>query len=198
MPLAPQKFTAQYVQLLCHHRTIYRLVSGLLGQGWKGSLLTSGLPSLGENWSWASASPPMSPNLSWAEPLRHFAWSSVHFLMVKCTVGSSSVHLVMVWCTAGVSLSATLQKSYSRCCSFAKRNHFLYDFVVAHLLADLLLTDDVALLPPAIGPTLGASFVVAGFMLPLFMHWAYGSGQRQKHRFDVEWNIYLLDLGMAL
>ena len=70
-------------------------------------------------------------------------------------------------------------------------------------LADLLLTDDVALLPPAIGPTLGASFVVMGFMLPLvewwlFMHWAYSSGQRQKHRFDVEWNIYLLDLGMAL
>ena len=30
------------------------------------------------------------------------------------------------------------------------------------------------------------------------MHWAYGSGQRQKHKFDVEWNIYLLDLGMAL
>ena len=40
-------------------------------------------------------------------------------------------------------------------------------------------------------------------MLPLaegqlLMHWAYGSGQRQKHKFDVEWNIYFLDLGMAL
>ena len=44
---------------------------------------------------------------------------------------------------------------------------------------------------------------VAGFMPPLakgwlLVHWAYGSGQRQKHKFDVEWNIYLLDLGMAL
>ena len=32
----------------------------------------------------------------------------------------------------------------------------------------------------------------------LLMHWAYGGGQRQKYKFDVEWNIYLLDLGMAL
>ena len=40
-------------------------------------------------------------------------------------------------------------------------------------------------------------------MLPLvegwlLVHWAYSGGQRQKHKFDVEWNIYLLDLGMAL
>ena len=75
--------------------------------------------------------------------------------------------------------------------------------MVGHWLADLLLTDDVGILPPAIGPTLGASFVVAGFMPPLvegwlLMHWAYSGGQRQKHKFDVEWNIYFLDLGMAL
>ena len=44
---------------------------------------------------------------------------------------------------------------------------------------------------------------VVGFMPPLvegwlLMHWAYSSRQRQKHRFDVEWNINFLDLGMAL
>ena len=44
---------------------------------------------------------------------------------------------------------------------------------------------------------------VAGFMPPLaegwlLVHWAYGSRQRQKHKFDVGWNIYFLDLGMAL
>ena len=30
------------------------------------------------------------------------------------------------------------------------------------------------------------------------MHWAYGGRQKQKHKFDVECNIYLLDLGMVL
>ena len=44
---------------------------------------------------------------------------------------------------------------------------------------------------------------VAGFVPSLaegwlLVHWAYGGGQRQKHKFDVECNIYLLDLGMAL
>ena len=70
--------------------------------------------------------------------------------------------LVMVQCTAGVSLLATLQKLYICCCSFVKRNHFSYDFAVSRWPANLLLTDEVSL-PPAIGPTLGANFVVAGF-----------------------------------
>ena len=79
---------------------------------------------------------------------------------------------------------------------FFKRNHFSYDFAVGHWPANLLLTDDVVLLPPAIGPTLGASFVVTGFMPPLaegwlLMHWAYGSVQRQKHRFDVDNGIFI-------
>ena len=65
--------------------------------------------------------------------------------------------------TAGVSLLAALQKSYVRCCSFTKRNHFLYDFAVGCRLADLLLTLNVVCLPPAIGTTLGANFVVTGF-----------------------------------
>ena len=47
-----------------------------------------------------------------------------------------------------------------------KRNHFLYDFVVGCQLADLLLAD-VVLLPPAIGPTLGASFVLQALCHPL-------------------------------
>ena len=68
----------------------------------------------------------------------------------------------MVQHTGGIGLSAALQKSYVHCCSFTKRNHFSYDFVVSHWPADLLLTDDVSL-PPAIGPTLGANFVVTGF-----------------------------------
>ena len=69
----------------------------------------------------------------------------------------------MVQHTAGVGLLAALQKSYICCCSFAKRNHFSYNFAVSHQPADLLLTVDVVCLPPAIGPTLGANFVVAGF-----------------------------------
>ena len=46
----------------------------------------------------------------------------------------------MVQHTAGVGLSAALQKSYVRCCSFMKRNRFLYNFVVSRWLANLLLT----------------------------------------------------------
>ena len=46
-----------------------------------------------------------------------------------------------------------------------------------------------------------AKTYVTGFMPPLaegwlLMHWAYGSVQRQKHRFDVDiWNIYLTGPG---
>ena len=76
-----------------------------------------------------------------------------------------------------------------------KSPHFLYDFVVGHQPANLLLTDVVPL-PPAIGPTLGTSFVVMGFMPPLaegwlLVHWAYSSVQRQKHRFDVDNGIFI-------
>ena len=73
----------------------------------------------------------------------------------------------MVQHTAGVGLSATLQKSYVCCCSFMKRNHFSYDFVVSHWAANLLLTGAVVCLPPTIGPTLGTNFVVAGLCHPL-------------------------------
>ena len=48
-----------------------------------------------------------------------------------------------------------------------KGNHFSYDFVVGRWLADPLLTDGAESLSPAIGPTLGANFVVAGFEPPL-------------------------------
>ena len=69
----------------------------------------------------------------------------------------------MVQCTGGIGLLAALQKSYFHCCSFAERNHFSYDFSVRCQLADLLPTDDVVCLPPAIGPTLGTNFVAVGF-----------------------------------
>ena len=59
---------------------------------------------------------------------------------------------------AWVGLSATLLKSYVRCSYLAEINRFLYDFAVGRRAADLLLLMMVASLPPAIGPTLGASF----------------------------------------
>ena len=43
----------------------------------------------------------------------------------------------------------------------------MYDFAVGLWLADPLLTDGAESLSPAIGPTLGANFVVAGFEPPL-------------------------------
>ena len=109
----------------------------------------------------ASASQPTSPDVSWAEPL-----SAMYGLLCACDgvvhCWITFVALVMVQHTAGVGLSAALQKLYICCCSFVKRNHFSYDFVVGHQPADLLVTDDVVCLPPAIGPTLGANFVVMG------------------------------------
>ena len=51
--------------------------------------------------------------------------------------------------------------------NFAKRTHFSYNFAVGHWPADLLLTDNVVLLPPAIGPALGANFVLWALCHPL-------------------------------
>ena len=73
----------------------------------------------------------------------------------------------MVWHTAGIGLSAIVAKLYGHCCFLAERNHFLYNFTVGLQLANLLLADVAMPLSPAIGPTLGASFVVAGFKPPL-------------------------------
>ena len=77
-----------------------------------------------------------------------------------------------------------------------KELHFLYNIVVSHWLADMLLAVIVLLdcLPPTIGPMLGASFLSQDFMPPLaegwlLMHWAYSSGQRQRHKLRC-WNIY--------
>ena len=92
----------------------------------------------------------------------------------------------MVWCTAGIGLSAVMAKLYGRCCFLMERNHFLYDFAVGLQPANPLLADVAMPLSPAIGPTLGASFVVAWASgLPCkglaVMLWAYGSIQRQTH-----------------
>ena len=143
-------------QFLCHcHTSILRVLTS--GTGIAGFFTHSGLTSLGKNRSWASSSLPMSPDVSWAEPL-----NTIYCLLCAC---DGMAHcwiafwaLVMVQHIARVGLSATLLKSYICCCSFMKRNHFLYDFVVGHQLANLLLTVDVVCLPPAIGPTLGANF----------------------------------------
>ena len=77
--------------------------------------------------------------------------------MAVCTVRLPIEALVMAECIVWVGLSATLLKSYVRCYYFAEINRFLYDFAVGRWAADLLLLM-IASLPPAIGPTLGASF----------------------------------------
>ena len=64
----------------------------------------------------------------------------------------------MAECIAWVGLSAALLKSYIHCSYLAEINRFLYDFAVGHWAVDLLLLMMVVSLPPAIGPTLGASF----------------------------------------
>ena len=67
--------------------------------------------------------------------------------------------LMMAERIAWVGLSAALLKSYVRCSYLAEINRFLYDFAVSRRVADLLLLlMMIASLPPAIGPTLGASF----------------------------------------
>ena len=153
-------------QFLCHCCT---LVFGVLtsGTGMTGFLTHSGLTSLSKDWSWASSSLPMSPDVSWAEPL-----SMMYCLLCTC---DGMEHcciafgvLVMVQHTARFGLSAVLLKSYICCCFFTKRNRFLYDFAVGHWPADLLLTGVLVCLPPTIGPTLGTNFVVAGLCHPLW------------------------------
>ena len=78
--------------------------------------------------------------------------------MAVCTVRLPIEALVMAECIVWVGLSAALLKSYICCYYFAEINQFLYDFVVGHRAADLLLLLMIASLPPAIGPTLGAIF----------------------------------------
>ena len=164
VPLAPQKFTAQFSV----HLSPLHLVFGVLtsGTGITGFLTHSGLTSLSENRSWASSSQPTSPDVSWAEPL-----STMYCLLCTC---DSAAHcciafevLVMVQHTARVGLLAILLKSYICCCFLAKRNRFSYNFLVGHQPADLLLTGVLVCLPPTIGPTLGANFVVMGLYHPL-------------------------------
>ena len=146
MPLAPQKFTVQMsVPLSLSHLDLWG-PDFWDRDDWVPHSLRA---SLGENQSWASASLPMSPDVSWAEPL-----NAMYCLLCTC---DGMAHcwiafgvLVMVQCIAGVGLSAALLKLYIHC--------FSYDFMVGRWLANLLLTDDVMHLPPAIGPTLGANF----------------------------------------
>ena len=75
------------------------------------------------------------------------------------TVGLPIEALVMAEHIAWVGLSAALLKSYVCCSYLAEINRFLYDFAVGHWATDLLLLlMMIVSLPPAIGPTLGASF----------------------------------------
>ena len=59
-----------------------------------------------------------------------------------------------------------MAKSYGHCCFLMERNHFLYDFAVGLRPANSLLAAIAMPLSPAIGPTLGTSFVVTGFRPP--------------------------------
>ena len=64
-------------QFLCHHCTsVFRVLTS--GTGTTGFLSHSGLTSLGKDWSWASSSLPMSPDVSWAEAFECYVLSSVH------------------------------------------------------------------------------------------------------------------------
>ena len=78
--------------------------------------------------------------------------------MAVHTVGLPIEALVMAERIVWIGLSAALLKSYIRCYYFTEINRFLYDFAVGRRAADLLLLLMIASLPPAIGPTLGASF----------------------------------------
>ena len=138
----------------CHHCTFYHLVSGLLGQGWKGSSLAQGWLPSERTGSGPQHHHQCPPNLSWAEPL-----STWHGLLCA-----------LWWCSALLGLACWLpcESCMAAAVILAKRNHFSYDFAVGCQPANLLLTDDVVLLPPAIGPTLGASFELWALCHPLW------------------------------
>ena len=78
--------------------------------------------------------------------------------MAVHTVALPIEALVMAERIVWVGLSAALLKLYICCYYFTTINRFLYNFAVSHRVANLLLLLMIASLPPAIGPTLGASF----------------------------------------
>ena len=78
--------------------------------------------------------------------------------MAVHTVGLPIEALVIAECIVWVGLSAALLELYICCYYFAEINRFLYNFAVGCWAANLLLLLMIASLPPAIGPTLGASF----------------------------------------
>ena len=116
--------------------------------------------------------------------------------MVQHTIGLSSVHLVMVRHTAGVGLSAILWKSYGCCCYFGKKKS-LFVWLCGWLSASWPAAYwRCCASATSHRPHIRCQFRVAGFMPPLaegwlLMHWAYGGGQRQKHRFDVDNGIFI-------
>ena len=96
--------------------------------------------------------------------------------MVFCALCDGAVHCWFIFCACLVMVQCTLlglacwlpcESHMATAVILAKRNHVSYDFAVGHWSADLLLTDDVVLLPPAIGPTLGTSFVLWALCHPL-------------------------------
>ena len=134
---------------------------------------------------------------SWlGRAFEHIAWSSVHLVMVQCTTGSSSVHLVMVQHTAGVGLSAALWKLYGHCCYFCKKNSLFIWLCSWPLAGQPAANWWCCASATSHRPHIRCQFYVTGFMPPLaegwlLMHWAYGSVQRQKHRFDVDNGIFI-------
>ena len=92
--------------------------------------------------------------------------------MVFCVLCDGAVHCWFIFCVPCDGAAhcwgrPPCESHMAAAVILAKRNHFLYDFAVDCQLADLLLTDEVVLLPPAIGPTLGASFVLQALCHPL-------------------------------
>ena len=134
------------------------------GTGMKGFLSLSGLISFGENRSWASASQPTSPDVSWAEPLS--TWHCLVCTLWWCGALLDYLLYTLWWCSTLLELACWPPCESCMVTYFVKRNHFSYDFVVNHQPADLLFAD-VVLLPPTIGPTLCASFVSWALCHPL-------------------------------
>ena len=196
VPLAPQKFTVQIsVPLSLSHLGLwgpdfwdreYRVLHIFRADfpQWElvlGFFITTNVPCF--NW----AEPPNAVLLS-----VHWWWYGT---LLNCLLSTcdGAAH-----CQVG--LSVTLLKSYIRCCSFVKRNYFLYNFAVGHWVADLLLTVDVASLPPAIGPTLGANFWLSQALS--YPHWKGSLSctgpmavDRDKGNLCCRMNIYFSGLG---
>ena len=122
----------------CCHPSIFGVLTS--GTGTAGFLMYSGQISLSKD-RFLQVSSSLDHN---QRPLL-LAGQSFLMPLLLCTCDGGAhcciafLALVMVECIVWVGLSATLPKSYVCWCSFAEINHFLYNFLVGHRVANLLL-----------------------------------------------------------